>query len=251
MNSVVVGLVVFVAVFGGALLGMLAARWVPKPHLGDETRSAVSLSMAVVGTLSALVIGLLISTANTSFLARADAIGDLAVDVVRLNRSLIRYGPEAEPVRATLRAYAEEKVEELSPRPPRRGMEMETLELLGMVRDGVGELQPTTPRQRDVQAQALKFVDAIASARWLLKEKDRAAVPGAFLVLLTFWLAILFASFGLFAPSNATVVVALFLCSVAVAGGIFMIMELATPFEGLIHPPLSPLHAAIVQLRQN
>jgi hypothetical protein len=249
MNSVAIGVSAFLAIFSGALIGLFGARWLPSTHLSSETRTAVSVSMAVVGTLSALVIGLLISTANTSFMARSSAIGDLAVDVLRLNRSLIRYGPEAEPIRATLKAYADAKVTELATWRPSDGLSLETLEVLDTVADQILNLHPADERQQRILAQAIRFVEAISDARWTLVEKDSSAVPGAFLVLLIFWLAILFASFGLFAPANATTLVALLLCSVAISGGVFMILELATPTEGLVQPSLAPLRAAIIELR--
>lgn len=250
MNSVLIGLSAFVAIFSGAMIGLIAARWLPSHHLGSDTRTAVSVSMAVVGTLSALVIGLLISTANSSFLARSSAIGDLSVDILRLNRSLIRYGPEAAPARVLLRAYAEAKAAELATWRPSDGIALETLEQLERVGDQILNLHPADERQQRIQSQAIRFVEAISDARWTLIEKGDNAVPGPFLALLIFWLAILFASFGLFAPANATTLAALLLCSLAISGGVFMILELATPTEGLVQPSLAPLRAAILELRR-
>jgi hypothetical protein len=250
MSSVAIGLTAFLAIFSGAMIGLVAARWLPPTHLSSETRTAVSVSMAVVGTLSALVIGLLISTANASFLARSSAIGDLSVDILRLNRSLIRYGTEADPIRATLRVYADVKTAELAIWRPSDGIALETLQLLETVGDQILDLRPADERQQRIQAQAIRFAEAISDARWMLIEKGDNAVPAPFLALLIFWLAILFASFGLFAPANATTLVALLLCSLAISGGVFMILELATPTEGLVQPSLAPLRAVIVELGQ-
>ncbi|BCP51721.1 hypothetical protein K32_03380 [Kaistia sp. 32K] len=247
-NSVWIGVLAFVAIFGGVLLGVLMSKRLPEQHLGSDTRTAVSVSMAVVGTLSALVISLLISTANSSFMARTNAIGDLAVDILRLDRSLVRYGPGADAIRSTIHEYATAKVGELS-RNRREALGLETMRVLETVSDQITNLKPVDDRERIIQAQALRFVEAISDARWILLEKNSSAVPGPFLILLIFWLAILFASFGLFAPRNATALAALFLCSVAVAGGIFMILELASPSEGIIQPSLKPLQTAIAQLR--
>lgn len=248
MTSITTGIAAFLAIFGGALLGLTGARILPDHHLGPETRTAVSVSMAVVGTLSALVIGLLISTASTSFSARTTAIGNLAVDMVRLNRSLVRYGSEADGIRDTLRSYAQAKIGELGSGVGRDEMGMQTLAMLETISDRVINLHPADDRQRHIQEQALQLISSISNARWLLIENDRSAVPVPFLVLLIFWLAILFASFGLFAPRNGTALTALFLCSVAVAGGIFMILELGSPTEGVIRPSLDPIRAAIGEL---
>src|SRR5271157_3626390 len=110
-----IGVIAFVAIFGGALLGIFAARALPKHHLSDETRTAVSVSVAIVGTLSALVIGLMISTASSSFSARSREVTEISVDLIRMERMLQRYGPEADDARAKLRIYAAAKTQELFP----------------------------------------------------------------------------------------------------------------------------------------
>ena len=74
MIHFVIGLIAFVAIFGGALIGIFAARALPEHHLSNESRNAVSVSAAIVGTLSALVIGLMISTANSSFSTRSSEV---------------------------------------------------------------------------------------------------------------------------------------------------------------------------------
>jgi len=248
MTSITVGLAAFAAIFSGVLIGLSAARLLPAHHLSIETRNAVSVSMAVVGTLSALVIGLLISTASTSFSARTNAISNLAVDIVRLDRSLARYGGDAVGIRDTLRNYAKAKVGELSAGVGADEMGMRTLAKLEEISDQILNLHPSDDRQRHIQEQSLQFLNNISNARWLLIENDKSAVPVPFLFLLIFWLSILFASFGLFAPRNATALAALLLCSLAVAGGIFMILELAAPTEGVIRPSLESIRAALVQL---
>ena len=69
----------------------------------------------------------------------------------------------------------------------------------------------------------------LIQARWSLEQRRGHTIPVLFLVLLVFWLAIVFASFGLFAPANPTALITLFLCAVAVSGGIMLIEELDNP----------------------
>lgn len=112
MNPIAIGLIAFLATFGSALIGIFAARALPEHHLSNESRSAISVSAAIVGTLSALVISLMISTANSSFSTRSSEVSSIAVDIVRINRMMQRYGPEAENVRTQLRLYARTKMAE-------------------------------------------------------------------------------------------------------------------------------------------
>ena len=68
--------------------------------------------------------------------------------------------------------------------------------------------------------------------------------------LLAFWLSILFVSFGLYTPPNATVIATLFVCALSVSGAIFLILELDQSFEGLIRIPSAPLRNALAHLSQ-
>jgi len=70
-------------------------------------------------------------------------------------------------------------------------------------------------------------------------------------VVLVFWLSLIFASFGLFAPRNATVIVTLFVCALSVSGAIFLILELDRSFEGLLQISSAPLRDALVHLGQS
>jgi hypothetical protein len=251
MNSVTIGISAFVAIFGGALSGVWLARCLPEPHLSAESRTVVSLSMAVVGTLSALVLGLLISTASTSFGARTNAIEDLAIDIIKLNRALVRYGPEASNIRSALQDYAQQKALELSGQNGKADLGLDTLRMLETVTDQIVELHATDDRQRQVQARALRLTYAMADARWLLVEKAGVTMPLPLLVLLIFWLALLFASFGLFAPRNATVIVVLLSCSLAISGGIWMILELGAPTHGFIRSSTAPMQVSIGEIGGN
>jgi ABC-type amino acid transport system permease subunit len=249
MIHILTGLISFAAIFGGALIGLLVRRRLPGHHLSTETQSVVTVAVAVIGTLSALVLGLMISAANSSFSKRSDEIRELALQVIRVERNLRRYGPEADAARERLRAWANIKLEQLSPengRPPpspQRGIE--TLESL---QDALLVLTPKDERQKYLHTLCLTLSSTLIYERWSLEQHTGQSIPGPFLVLLIFWLAIVFASFGLFAPTNATTIVALFLCTVAVSGGIYLIEELDNPLSGLIRIPFDSMRRALVEI---
>src|SRR6267143_2341258 len=115
MINIIIGLISLAAIFGGVLIGRFAARRLPGTHLSSETQSAVTVSVAVIGTLSALVLGLMITAANSSFSARSDEVRELSLQVIRVERNLRRYGPDGDDARAKLRAWASIKLEQLSP----------------------------------------------------------------------------------------------------------------------------------------
>src|SRR3954454_21328445 len=115
MSHFTIGLVSFVGIFGGALLGLFAARRLPGQHLGSETQTAVTVSVAVIGTLAALVLGLMITAANASFSKRSEEVRELSLQLIRMDRNLRRYGPEATDARAQLREWAIAKTQQLFP----------------------------------------------------------------------------------------------------------------------------------------
>src|SRR5258708_926554 len=103
MNSIEIGLLILATTFFGALLGMLIARLLPEHHLSNDTRTLISAAMAVIGTLSALVLGLLLATASTSFANRSQEVLQISANLIRLDRLLRRYGSEADKSRDILR----------------------------------------------------------------------------------------------------------------------------------------------------
>jgi small-conductance mechanosensitive channel len=251
LNPPIIGLIVFAVVLAGAFAGWALRQRLPAHHLGDETKNLVSVSMAVVATISALVLGLLIANANASFSARGGEVTALSAQILRLDQILRRYGPETGEARETLRQYAELKTGDLFPDNPQdlRLDDQSTYELLQRLEDSLLSLKPTNSRDQWWLGQALTLAGKIGDTRWLLAQQVGQGTPKAFVALLVFWLTILFASFGLFAPPNLTSAITLTLCAIAVAGAIGMILELEGGFGGVIHISPQPMRQAVAALQ--
>ncbi len=248
MGSLPIGIIIVTILFGSASLAMMAARYLPEHHLTAETKSVVSVSMAVVGTLSALVVSLLISTANSSFTAKSEDVTQISANVISLDRMLRRYGPDTEDIRVLVRQYAAEKLQDLFPRDSPKATNLEnaaTLSVLENVQDKILALTPASDLQRFLQAQALQFTGAITATGWQLGQENMSKSPFPVFVMMMFWFVIIFGSFGLFAPRNATAITAIFLCAVGIGGAIRMTTELQTPFTGLIRISGAPLTHAL------
>src|SRR5271154_1023119 len=98
-----VGAIVFACTFGGALVGMTLRALLPEHHLNAETKEVIKLGTGLIATLSALVLGLLIASAKSSFDAQRTGFQQLSANIVLLDRLLARYGPETKDVRGSLR----------------------------------------------------------------------------------------------------------------------------------------------------
>jgi hypothetical protein len=253
MSALAVSGTVFVIVSVGALLGLFLRSRLPEHHLSADSKDVVKLSMGLLGTMTALVLGLLIASAKGSFDAQRGGISQLAANVVVLDRTLAFYGPDTNEIRSLLRDSMDDLIRRTWP---------ETQGLAGQPGTGVGtegsyeqvyeqilKLQPKTDAQRTLQANALRIVADTGQMRWKLAAQERgSSIPTPFLVVMVFWLAFILGSFGLFAPRNTTAVLSLMVCALAVSSAVLLILELDHPFGGLIQVSGEPLRRALEQL---
>jgi hypothetical protein len=118
------------------------------------------------------------------------------------------------------------------------------------VQEELRALSPDTNARRLLQSRALQISGDIAEAHWLLTTTAEGGLPLAFLVVLVFWLGLLFVTFGLLAPANATVIGMLFVCALSVAAAVYLIVDMDHPYLGVIHVSDAPLRAALEHLGQ-
>jgi hypothetical protein len=248
MSSMTISWIVFGVVFGGALLGMMLRALLPEHHLSADSRDVVKVCMGLIGTIAALVLGLLIASAKSSFDTQRNGLAQFSANLILLDRILAHYGPEASDVRARLRQNVAGVIERMWPENRQEAAQVEPTTASEGLYERLQALTPRTESQRTLLAAALKTATDIAQERWLLFAQKSSAIPIPFLVVLVFWLATLFASFSMFARPNATVIMALLFCALSVSGAIFLILELDRPFGGLIELSSDPLRRALAQM---
>jgi hypothetical protein len=197
--------------------------------------------------MSALVLALLIASAKGSYDAQRNEITQLSANVVLLNRMLIHYGPETKDARQLLRDSVSDMTARIWPQENSRPAALDSTRGDALF-DEIQGLSPKNDGQRTLQEQALRMVIDLAQTRLLLLEQGGSSIPKPFLMLLVFWVTIIFLSFGLFAPRNATVIATLLLCALSVSGAIFLILELDQPFMGIIQISSAPMHSAAIQI---
>ncbi len=248
MSPAVASLVTFVCAFLGTLLGIRLRAALPDHHLSEESRDAVKLAMGLVATMSALVLGLLIASTKGAYDTQRTELLQMAANIGLLDRLLAKYGTETEEAREFLREHIARAIEEVWSRKRTDSSALEPGHSAGRLLDLLDALVPRTEMQRVLRSEAAALVREIVKTRWLLFEQQGSSISLPFLALLIFWLTILFVSFGLYAPPNATIFVALFVCALSVAGATFLILEMEYPFSGVIRIPGEPLRRALAQL---
>ncbi len=252
-TALVIALAIQLILSGAAVFGMWIGARLPEKHLSNETKTIVSTSMAVVGTIAALVISLLISSGSTRFTARSADVATLAGEIVRLDTLLDRYGPQAGTARDALHRYAELKEEQLFPRGRDARSRLDAAASLGALidlQDQVLALKPGDRREQWLSDQALQMTAALDETRLRLSQDNEISVPLPFLGALVLWLFVLFASFGLFAPRHATTLIALLLTAFAISSAIKLILDLDTPVDGHIRLTGAPIHISDDPMRR-
>lgn len=253
MNPLLMSVIVFACVLGGTQLGMVLRKRLPQHHLSGATKDVVRLGTGLISTIAALVLGLLIASANGTYDTQSTQIQQLTANVVVLDRILAQYGPEADSARSLLRRTVAGMADRIwrENRSDARTTEPFQASITGLLfYDQILKLSPQTDAQRSLQAKAIDTAENLAKTRLLLFAEAGRTIPMPFLVVLISWLAIIFASFSLFADNNATTVIALAIFALSASASIFLILELSQPFTGLMTISSEPLRNALGPLGQ-
>jgi len=252
MNSILVSLIVLGAAIAGSLLGYLLQRLLPDRYLQSETKEIVWLGTGLIATMAALVLGLLVDNAKSSFDDENASFRELALNVVMLDRTLASYGQEAQPAREQLKRTIEQVIESLWPQDP--SAESAAIDDVKITAEGhalVESLRKLAPRddtQTSLKSSAVQLSTDLTRDRWRLSQSSESSLPVPFLVVLALWLALLFGSFGLFAPRNPLAFAAMIVCAASVAGAVFLIVDLDQPFHGIVKISPAALEDALSKL---
>jgi hypothetical protein len=251
MSYLLISLLVFALIFGGALVGMIVRPLLSEQHLNSASRDAVKMATGLIGTLTALVLGLLIASAKSSFDQKTNQVRQLTSTIIVLDDLLAQYGPEGTRLRNLLRQsiqplarriWHEEEV------PTGKPARFESTAESSAFENELERLSPKSDAQRSLQSRAIQAFTEGAQIRLQLFTQTGGSIPVPFLIILVFWLSAIFASFTLFARANLVVMASLLVCALSFSSAIFLILELDNPFTGLMGISSETLRSALLPL---
>ncbi len=250
MNSAMTSLLLFLALAGAMVLGHRVRRYVPDHHLSADSKEAVKLAVGLVATMTALLLGLLVSSAKSAYDAQRSEVIDMAAKITFLDRALIAYGPEASEAREALRAAVGDSVRSMWPEEASaRFPSLSSAPQSGVaVLAAIQRLSPRDETQRTLKAQIITEAMELGEIRMLLLAQMVPSIPRALLIAVAFWLVVTFLIFSLLTPPNATTMLSLIIAAVSVAAAVFLILELDQPLGGLIRIPGQSMFDAMDQL---
>jgi hypothetical protein len=248
MTSLLTATMIFGCSLGAGFFGLVLHVQLPDRHLDVESKDTVKLVMSLIATMAALVLSLLIASANSSYQAQENEIQSLSANVMLLDRLLSFYGPEAQETRDLLRQGVVTIHEKIWSANGSSGADLDPSATQGVTNAFIGSLQKLAPKsdsQGMLKSQAMQISQSLGQTRLLMFAQSTSSISWPFLTVLIFWICMLFLSFGLFARFNITVAAALIIGAVSVAGAIFLILELNAPYSGFLKISDIPLRGAL------
>jgi hypothetical protein len=251
MNALLISFLVFALTFGGALVGVVVRPLLSESHLHPDSKDVVKLATGLIGTLAALVLGLLIASAKSTFDQKTNQVRQLTASIIALDELLAQYGPEAAGVRNLLRQSIQPVANRIwreQEMPTGKPVHFESTAQAWTFENELERLSPKDDIQRSLQSRAIQTFTEGAQTRLQLFAQAGGSIPSPFLIILVFWLSAIFVSFTLFARTNLVVIASLFVCALSFACAIFLVLELDNPFTGLMGISSATLRSALLPL---
>jgi hypothetical protein len=253
MNDLLISLLIFAVIFGGAIVGALIRPLLSEKHLTADSRDVVKMTTGLIGTLAALVLGLLIASSKGAYDQKTAQVRRLTATIILLDDLLAQYGPEAAHVRTLLRRGIlplSDRIWHEEQAPSGRSVRFESTAESSAFESELERLSPANDTQRSLQSRAIQAFTEGAQIRLQLFTQVGGSIPVPFLIILVFWLSAIFVSFTLFAQTNLIVMASLFVGALSFASAIFLVLELGDPFSGLMGISSATLRGALLPLQQ-
>src|ERR1700733_13032612 len=251
MNYLLISLLVFALIFGGAVVGVIVRPLLSEQHLNSDSRDVVKMTTGLIGTLAALVLGLLIASAKGAYDQKTGQVRQMTATIILLDNLLAQYGSEAIHLRNLLRQGIQPLANRIwheGEAPPGKPVRFEATAESSAFQNELEQLSPANDTQRSLKSRAIQVFTEVAQTRLRLFTQAGGSIPVPFLIILVFWLSAIFVSFTLFTQTNLIVMASLFVGALSFAGAIFLVLELGDPFAGLMGISSATLRDALLSL---
>ena len=243
MNTSFTTVIASACLLAAVLSGLWARRFLLEHHLTKDSKDTVKLALGLVATMSALLLGLLVNSAKTSYDTTRTQVMQKAAKYALLDRILAIYGPQAAQVRGELPALIEESMRRTWPDGADiQKQSMHVTEMGNSFYVGLLRLEAHDDAERTLKSQAVSLTVELGQINSLMQAESTTSISTPMLVVLVIWLVIIFFGFSLYAPKkNATAALALIASALCVAGSLLLILELDRPFDGILQISSEPM----------
>ncbi len=259
LSNLFLTILLFFILLGSAGAGLATQRRLHERHISTQTFDSVRVLMAMLVTFTALVLGLLVTSAKSRFDSYSKDLSAYSADLIELDHRLRVYGPEVEEIRKMLRAYTAAAIADTWPDEPLpsgtyprfSGSTAHGIEAIGLgdiisdIDVRIQKLAPTGQFQQQIAERLRNRVADTIQRRWVLILSAGSTISWPFLVILTAWLAITFGIYALTAPRDSLVFVVIVFSALAIASPLLLILEYSGPQSGLLRLSSDPMRTAL------
>jgi hypothetical protein len=265
MNQWALASALFFVLCGSAALGSFVNARLPEKHRSPETMALVQVTISFLVTFTSIVLGLLTGAVATEFQHASRNDGIFAGQLVQFDQCLRDYGPETAHMRQQFRGYVaavlvstwpDEPPPKDVPHPdvskdPILGEGVSLTALLNTIRTELRQLSPKNAVQERALSDCAAEFSSFLTSRWDIIEESTNTISRPFYGVLSIWLVILFASFGLIARSNPVSAIIVALSALSIAAAVGVIADLDQPYGGLFTISSAATRNALADMVRN
>ncbi len=257
MDGPIAGATVFTCLFSSALAGVIMHARLPGHTLPLGARTVMHRSIAIIAAMAGVLLVMLTLSQKAAFDRAGRDVREFSAQLIQLDHTLRRAGPQADSARDLLFRYAVHAMQQVWPDGnmvmPQR--DVTSAPPLGRLEDAIAAIPQDTPVRLEVVGDAQRILRDASRANWALEASESNSTSPYLVAVVLFWLMLTFASFGLSAPlggggANALVITTLFLSAIALGGAMFLLEEYNDPFRGVIIVSHEPLQAALFAISE-
>ncbi|MDH4981582.1 DUF4239 domain-containing protein [Hyphomicrobium sp. D-2] len=241
---------ILMLIAGGS--GVLLARQLPEEYLSEHAMKNLRIGMALVGTMSSLLLGLMINSSRYNYSEAYSDVQKYAAAIQVTDLELLSFGDKACAVRKELRGYVEQLIkgtwhDDVSAVGEGTAPDTSLAALLHFYGE-VRQLKAVNDDQRQAQSSLLSLTRQLMEYHWKVSGVARTVNPTAFIVVVISWFCLIFLYLGVYAPRNPVVFVGQVLAMAAISGAIFLVKEMGEPFQGPVRVSPAPLQLLVDQM---
>ena len=259
MREIGSGLTVFVLLCATAAVGILVRPRLPEHHRARETLELMQITIGLLVTFAALVLGLVTASVKQAYDNAALDRQRYALRLTLLDQCLRDYGPDAGKARTDIHSYTAAVIASTWPdEPPPTGVPYPDIRsmprvgetpILAALMDRIGlevaELSPGDTVHTKLAAFCLDRYKDVSRARRGVIEAARTGLFEPFYQVVVLWLMIIFTLSGLVAPRNTLAIITIVLTAISLSSVLFVILDLSAPYGGFFGIPSTTMRTAL------
>jgi predicted urease superfamily metal-dependent hydrolase len=239
---------IFLALLASSFGALALYERLPRDWQHTKTLDVIHAAARLFVIMTSLVLGFMMNSAKNTYEAHDHNIHAYATQMILLDKTLQRYGPDANDMRQRLRAFAERVADAHVAGDPSATNDKQAEQLLTAVGNGLNAVMPSDPLHLELWHDAQQQYQKLVETRLSLIEQSQSNMPPPLIAMLGAWLMLIFTSFGYRAPRNPVVAGTMIAAAALVSGAIYLILDMGQPHSGPIQVSSEPLERVIAEL---